>query len=66
MDYYLEITKKVEQFCNLQPYPDVRLTYLESAGKIMKLYLDAMEIAEGTEDDEGLAKIYNEICDIIG
>lgn len=66
MDYYLEITKKFEAFCNSQPYPDARLTYLESARKIKELYLDAMVAAENTEDDESLAKIYNEMCEIIG
>lgn len=68
MDYFLEITKKVEAFCNIQPYPDSRLDYLKSAEEIRQLYLDAIVITEDDTEstDEKLIEIYNKIIKIIG
>lgn len=68
MDYFLEITKKVEAFCNIQPYPDSRLDYLKSAGEIRQLYLDAILITEDDDIqniDKKLLEIYNKISKII-
>lgn len=68
MNYFLEITKKFETFCDIQPYPDSRLDYLKSANEIRQLYLEASVLAEDdTEDtDKRLLEIYNRMSEIIG
>ena len=67
MNYFLEITKKVEDFCNTSPSPDFRTEYLKSAEKINELYLDAISLGdEGVNsNDERIVKIYKEITKII-
>lgn len=67
MNYFLEITKKVEDFCNTSPSPDLRTEYLKSAERINELYLDAISLGdEGVNgNDERIVKIYKEITKII-
>lgn len=67
MNYFLEITKKIEEFCNISPSPDLRDSYLESAGKISKLHLEAVALEEEgvKSNDERIIKIYEEISKIL-
>lgn len=68
MNYYLEISKKVEEFCNTVPSPDKRDNYLESADKIKKLKAEAISLeCEGLDsNDKRVVNIYNEILKIVG
>lgn len=67
MNYFLEITKKVEDFCNTSPSPDLRTMYLKSAERINELYLEAISLGdEGVNsNDERIVKIYKEITKIL-
>ena len=67
MNYFIEISKKIEEFCNIIPYPDSRIDYLTSASKIRELYLESVLLdGDGIEEKERLLEIYNEISHIIG
>lgn len=67
MNYFIEISKKIEEFCNIIPYPDSMIDYLTSASKIRELYLESVVLEEeGIEESERLIEIYNEISKIIG
>lgn len=67
MNYFIEISKKIEEFCNIIPYPDSRVDYLISASKIKDLYLEAVLLEDGgIEENKRLLEIYNEISNIIG
>lgn len=67
MNYFLEITKMVEEFCNTSPSPDSRIDYLKSAERISKLHLDAIVLEEEgvKSNDERIVKIYEEISKIL-
>lgn len=67
MNYFLKITKKIEEFCNTSPCPDSRTDYLKSAEKISKLQEEASVLeAEGVKsNDERIVKIYEEISKIL-
>ena len=67
MNYFIEISKKIEEFCNIIPYPDSRIDYLTSASKIRDLYLESVLLdGDGMEEKKRLIEIYNEISQIIG
>lgn len=68
MNYYLEISKMVEEFCNTTPSPDQRDNYLESAKKIKDLKSEAISLEmEGLDcDDDRVVNIYNEILKVLG
>lgn len=66
MNYYLEISKKIEKFCNAEPAPDERIQYLETATKIRKLFLDSLVLQEnGIEAGEELEQIYEKITKLV-
>lgn len=67
MNYFLEITKKVEEFCNTSPSPDLRNEYLKSAERINALHLESISLGdEGVNsNDERIIKIYEEITKIM-
>lgn len=67
MNYYLEITKKVEEFCNTSPSPDERNDYLRSAEEIAKLHSEATALEEEgvASSDDRVVKIFNELCKIL-
>lgn len=67
MNYFLEITKKVEEFCNTSPSPDLRNDYLKCAARISELKLEAIALEEEgiNSNDERIVKIYNEISKIL-
>lgn len=51
MNYFIEISKKIEEFCNIIPYPDSRIDYLTSASKIRDLYLESVLLdGDGMEE----------------
>ena len=67
MNYFIEISKQIEEFCNIIPYPDSRIDYLTSASKIRDLYLESVLLdGDGMEEKKRLIEIYNEISQIIG
>lgn len=68
MNYYLEISKKVEEFCSTTPSPDQRDNYLDCAKEVKDLHSEAIVLEnEGVKsDDERVVKIYNEISKVIG
>ena len=63
MNYFLEITKKIEEFCNTSPCPDSRTDYLKSAEKISKLQEEASVLE--SEGVKSIIKIYEEISKIL-
>lgn len=67
MNYFLEITKKIEEFCNTTPSPDLRDYYLKSAERISALHLEevALESQGVNSNDERIVKIYEEITKIL-
>ena len=66
MNYYLEISKKIEKFFNTIPVPDERVGYLEKAGTIRMLYLNSLTLQEdGVKDGEEIDKIYREIAELV-
>ncbi len=66
MDYYLEISKKIEKFCNAEPAPDERIEYLEKAEKIRALYLDSMVLQEnGMKTGKEIEEIEQEIAKLV-
>lgn len=67
MNYFLEITKKVQDYCNTSPVPDSCGEYLDTASKVRELSLNATCLAqEGVaHNDERIIKIYEELSKIL-
>lgn len=67
MNYFLEITKKVEEFCNTSPSPDLRGDYLKTAEKVSELDSEATILAEEgiSSNDERIISIYEKICKLL-
>lgn len=67
MNHFLEITKKIQEFCNTTPSPDLMDEYLKNAGEIYKLHLESIVLEEeGVQsNDERVVKIYEKISEIL-
>jgi len=66
MNYYLEISRKIEEFCNAEPAPDERIEYLRKGAKIRTLYLDSLLLQEnGVETGKEIEEIYQKIAKLV-
>lgn len=67
MNYYLEISKKVDEFCSINPSPDKKDDYLECAKRIQELRAEAFSLEmEGLDaNDRRVCNIYNEILKMV-
>lgn len=65
MNYFEEIRKIIEEFCNTTPDSGFEISYLENAKEIYELYAEANQIIQENEENSRLHEIYEEIRSLV-
>ncbi len=64
MDYFKEIKKKINEFCNNVPAKGFEINYLENAQEVLELYGQACAIVEEGKEENELQGIYEDIINL--